>query len=145
MKYWLCSKAASWELVSLQGMRTEGEASKVKSYTLSRLLLSCIKFSLPVASRHIFKNVIQDTAAKHLAFWNRHSKTYCSHECKWSGRKPGWFVLFARHHTCWRAGKQKLHALSLQTRCQRSASHPLSRGCWIERECSKVVDFLSAN
>ena len=76
-------------------------------------------------------------SSKHLAFWNRYSKTYCSHQCKWSGRKPGWFVLFARHHTCWRAEKQKLHALSLQTRCQRSASHPLSRGCWIERECSK--------
>ena len=44
-------------------MRTEGEAGKIKSYTLFGLLLSCIKFSLSAASRHIFQNVIQDTAA----------------------------------------------------------------------------------
>ena len=58
-----CSEAASWELVSLQGVRMEGEAGKIKSYTLSGLLFSCIKFTLSVASAHICQNVIQDTAA----------------------------------------------------------------------------------
>ena len=75
-----CAKASSWELVSLQGVRTEGESGKMKSYTLSGLLFSCIKFSPSVASRHICQNVIQDTAAsislsethtqKHIALIN---------------------------------------------------------------------------
>ena len=68
----------------------------------------------------------------------RDSQMYCSHRRKWSGRTSEWFVFCSlRHHTWSHAEEQKRDALSLQICCQRSASHLLPRGCWIERECSK--------